>query len=203
MAAVRSKRFWVDPRFAIGLVLIVVSVAGTAFVVTVSDATVEVVAARATVMPGERLDADDVVVRKVAIDDAKELYLTPDDIEHGVVITRVVGEHELVPRAATGDAAEVDDTTIVLPVKGELSAAVQPGAVVDVWVSSTADEETPAPPRVIAAGVTVARLVEPSGLVVSDADRAVEVLVPRDDVGDILGAVTDDASVSVVPAGQG
>lgn len=194
------RRFWFDPRFVIGIGLIVASVIGTALVIAAADDTVEVLAVRDVLMPGQRLESGDVVARRVAVDDAAELYLTPSDVADGLVITRVVGAGELLPRAAVGSADGVDSTTVVVPVDGLLASAVVPGAVVDVWATAADADGTQHPPAVVASSVTVARVVEESTLVVGAGTASVEVLVPRDAVAGILASIGEDAAVDVVPA---
>ncbi|MDM4762696.1 hypothetical protein QT381_06720 [Galbitalea sp. SE-J8] len=209
MAHAGRRRFWFDPRFAIGVALIVAAVAGVTVLVTALDRTVAVVAARQTVVPGDRIDADDVVVRRVSVDGAESLYLTPGELADGVVVTRTVGTGELLPRAAVGDPAGVDTTTIVVPLAGELAAAVQPGAVVDVWSDGSGTASVPpasgeadaaALPAIVAPNVAVARIVDEPVLVAGSATTSVEVLVPRDVVPALIAAMSGGGALRVVPA---
>jgi hypothetical protein len=195
----RRKRFWFDPRFAIGLVLIVVSVAGTAFVVTTADSSVPVLAARSALTPGQTVTSDDLIATKVGMEKASALYLSPSDVPaEGLVVTRTVAAGELVPASAVGSAASVDSTSLVITVKGQLSQSIAPGATADVWAAPKTDDGFGAP-VVIVPDATVVRLVKPSGIVVDESSGSVEILVPKDTVARVLEAVADSDALSLVP----
>jgi hypothetical protein len=200
MERARRPRFWFDPRFAVGAGLIVLSVTGTTLLVAAADRTVGIVAVRNATVPGDRIDVDDIVVRRVAVDGAESIYVTPADLRAGAVATRILGAGELVPRSALGSSSGVDATTIVVPVEGELAAAVIPGAVVDVWTSAGSTDDVQTPPSVVAASVAVGRIVDGTTLVAGTGTTSVEVLVPREAVPLLLAAMADDAALSVVPA---
>jgi hypothetical protein len=200
MSAARRSRFWFDPRFAIGIALILVSVGGTALVVTAADNTVDVLVARDALTPGAPVARDGVVVRKVAVDDATGVYLSPDDLDDALLLTRVVGAGEIIPRSAVARESDSGRTSVVVAVDGQLSSAVHPGASVEVWASSVAESGDDGPPAVIASDAVVTRIASDDELVVADSDRSVELLVPRDDVAVILESLARDAAIAVVPA---
>jgi hypothetical protein len=196
-----ARRFWFDPRFAIGLALIVASIVGVLFIVGAADSSVRVFAAREPLAPGDTVDAHDLVATSVRLEGAERLYLTPEDVTaDGLVVTKPVAKGELVPASAVGSRDGERMTSVVLGVDGQLAASVGPGSLVDVWAArgtTGGDFEAPA---VVVASATVVRLVEDSGLVVDDRAMSVEVLVPRDRVARVLEAVANDDAVSVVPA---
>ena len=119
------RRLWFDPRFAIGLLLIVASVAGVVAIVGAADSTVLVYAAREPLAPGDRIDSGDLVGTSVRLDGAERLYLVPDDLpDDGLVVTKAVAEGELVPASAVGAAAGERQTSIVLSRKIDRRGAV-------------------------------------------------------------------------------
>jgi hypothetical protein len=195
-----GRKPWFDPRFAIGLVLIAASVVGTVFVVSAADSTVEILAARTVLTPGQTVTASDLVARRVTLDQAGALYLRASDVDpEGVVITRTVAAGELVPASAVGRAASLDSTAVVVAIEGELPESVQAGAVVDLWASVQSEEGEYGPPAVIVTGATVARLVQREGIVVGESGSSVELLVPRETVARLLQATANGAALSLVP----
>ena len=58
----RSRAPWADVRFLLGLVLVIVSIAGVWFVVAAARQTAPVFAATRTIVPGETVSVDDVQV---------------------------------------------------------------------------------------------------------------------------------------------
>lgn len=195
------RRLWFDPRFAIGLLLIVASVAGVVAIVGASDSSVLVYAAREPLAPGDRVDAGDLVGTSVRLDGAERLYLVPDDLpDDGLVVTKAVAEGELVPASAVGSAAGERQTSIVLSVSGDLAASVDAGSTVDVWTARESAGGVFEAPVVIVSAATVVRLVDQQGIVVDNRSAAIEVLVPRTDVARVLEAIANDDAIAVVPA---
>jgi hypothetical protein len=195
------RRFWFDPRFAIGLLLIVASVAGVVGIVGAADSSVLVYAAREPLAPGDRVDADDLIGTSVRLAGAERLYLVPDDLpDGGLVVTKAVAEGELVPASAVGSTEGERQTSIVVGVGGELAESVVAGSTVDVWSARESTAGLFEAPVVIVSGATVVRLVDRQGLVVDNDSTSIEVLVPRTDVARVLEAIANDDAIAVVPA---
>lgn len=200
--AVRARRFWFDPRFAIGLLLIVASVAGVVGLVGAADTSVQVYAARETLSAGDSVSADDLVATGVRLDGAAELYLVPGDLPaDGLVATRAVARGELVPASAVGSTSGTRNASVVISVNGELAASVGPGSSVDLWAARQTGEGGFEPPVVIVGSASVVRLLEDDGLVVDRQSQSVELLVPRARIARVLEAIANDDAVSLVPTG--
>ncbi|MBX3193926.1 MAG: hypothetical protein KF727_02355 [Microbacteriaceae bacterium] len=204
------RRLVVDPRLVIGVGLVIASVAGVLALVSAADRRVPVYVASSTLVPGARVDAGDLLLRQVALDDAAGLYLVEGALPSGgLLATAVVREGELVPLSALGTAEGSDATTIVLQLAGRASSSVVPGALVDVWASTTANAVTDAlddgtgsmPPIVLTSGALVTRVLQPDGIVSAADGEAVEVLVPRSRIARLLQAIADGDALAVVPAG--
>src|ERR1700710_510911 len=99
----RRRTVWFDPRFAIGLVLVIVSVLGVDALVNAANASVDVLAARSTLTPGERVHASDLVPTSVRVGRTAALYLQASDVPAaGVIVTRAIAAGELVAHTAVG-----------------------------------------------------------------------------------------------------
>ncbi len=197
----RARRFWVDPRFVIGVGLVVVSVLGVGAVVTAADDGVRVYAARAALSPGDRVAEADLVERTVRLGEAAGKYLTRRDLPGGgLVVTRAVAAGELVPASAVGDGAGVRLASVVVAMHGQLPRSVGPAAVVDLWSARATDAEDYGPPSVLVSGATVVRVIEQDGIVAGSGE-SVEVLVPRPRIARVLEAIADEDAISLVPAG--
>ncbi|MCU1411290.1 MAG: hypothetical protein JWR04_1997 [Rhodoglobus sp.] len=195
----RSLTF--DPRLAIGLALVAGSVAGVVALVSAADTTTEVLAAGEHLAPGERIDRDDLVVLDVRLGAAADNYLVPAKVPaEGLVVSRSVGEGELVPLAAVGRADSERLAPLVLEVHGSLAASVQPGTRVDVWAAPELEGGRFGPPAVIAGGATVVRLVTSDSIVSASETTAVELLVPKSRIARVLEAAANADALSIVPA---
>ena len=193
------SRFWVDPRFALGLILVVASIVGVSAVVDGSDRTIAVYAAKGPLAVGDSLGPDDLVETRVSLGAADTLYLTPARLPaDGLIVTRTITAGELVPAGAVGTHAGVAVTSIVLDLRGRLSGGLQAGSVVDVWSAAPTEDGGFGPPAVLVGQATIVRILEPTGLIQSDGAKPVEVLVPKDKVAVVLEAVANDEAISLI-----
>jgi hypothetical protein len=207
----RRRSFWFDPRFAIGLALVVVSVVGVVGLVAQANASVEVFAARTTLTPGERVSASDLVPTSVRAGQIEKLYLTARQVPRdGVVITRAVAAGELVPASAVGSSAGAGLTSVVVNLSGELAGSIAPGSRVDLWsaaqASTTSSDDTTSTrepgafdaPTVIVSSAIVVRIVDEKS-VVSSSSTSIELLVPKSETASVLDAIANGAALSLVP----
>jgi len=199
MTSTQRKRFWFDPRLAIGIVLVAASVAGVFGIVSTADASVQVLAARDDLAPGDRIDEGDLIESSARLADT-DLYLLPGDLpDEGLVVTVAVGEGELVPLSAVGQTAGTRLASVVVTINGQLPGSVGAGSTVDLWSARKGESNTFGPPSVIVAGATVVRVIEDEGLVASGETTTVELLVPRLRVARVLEAVANADALSVIP----
>lgn len=198
------RRIALDVRLVIGLLLVAASVAGVVVLVGAADARVRVYAAADALVPGDRIHAEDLVERSVALDGSEELYLAvgavPDD---GIVVAQPVAAGQLVPLSAAGSGDGERATSLVLRLAGPVSSVVETGSLVDVWGVALLDQGETGTPVVLAAEATVVRVIAEESLVAGTAGAAstVEVLVPRTRVARLLQAIARGDALAVVPAG--
>ncbi len=197
---------WRDPRLLVGLLLVLGAVVLGARVVAAADDTSPYYAAARPLVPGDRVGADDVRVVDVRLPDSADGYVAArDPLAPGTVATRTVGEGELLPRSALGTQGDVALQPVGIPVEAAASG-LGTGAVVDVWVALPDPERAGSflePERTVQ-GATVAGVTDSGSSLGGTGGRTVEVLLEQDALADVLGALANDAVVSLVPApGQG
>ncbi len=147
--AVRSSvPGWRDPRLWVGVAIVALSVVAGARVVGAADDSVAVWAVAEDMGAGDTVAADDLVAQRVRFVEEGQLagYFTSDEpLPADARLTRAVGAGELLPRAAVGGSSAGE--TIQLPVAVDASLvppSVQPGAVVDVYLTGTTPDGGPA-----------------------------------------------------------
>jgi hypothetical protein len=213
-SAKRRRSFWIDPRFVVGIVLVVVSVLGVDALVNAANASIDVLAARSALTPGERVHASDLVPTSVRVGRTAGLYLRASDVPSaGVVVTRSVAAGELVPHSAIGSEAGTLLTSVVVPVNGALPVSIGPGTRVDLWASQSASAADAgdggaapvdggatgyAAPTVLVSSAIVVRLVDQKNLVASNGS-SVELLVPKSSIASLLDAIANGAVLNVLP----
>jgi hypothetical protein len=210
----RRRSFWVDPRFAIGLVLVVVSAGGVVALVSSANASVDILAARATLTPGEHVTAAELVPTSVRVGTTERLYLRAKDVPAaGVVMTRAVAAGELVPQSAVGSEGGAGLTSVVVSVNSALAASVAAGSRVDLWSAAQAGAQADAgdsgaapvapgsfePPTVLVGSAIVVRIIDQKNLVTTGAGSSVELLVPKASTASVLDAIANGAALSIVP----
>lgn len=195
----RPRALWADARFVIGVVLVLVSIAGVWFVVASSRQTVPVYAATRTLLPGESISPSELRVVDVALGSLEGAYASGDTLPPDAVVTRTIPAGELIPAAAVGAASEVRTTAIVVPSSTAIPASVEVGTPVEVWAAPLDGEGVRQAPRILVADAAVAALPS-SDSVMASAAPSIELIVPRASVADVLSALAGEATLSVVPA---
>ncbi|MCU1442466.1 MAG: hypothetical protein JWQ59_616 [Cryobacterium sp.] len=194
------KRFWFDPRFAVGLVLVAASVVGVGAIVQTADRSIAVYAAGSPLAVGDMVTAADLVSVPVRFPGAGDLYLTPVRLPRdGLIVTRTIAAGELVATSAVGRRAGASVTSVVVDVRGALAESITAGSEVDVWASRPAEGARFAPPVVLVAAASVVRLRDVGGLIASESGMSVEILVPKAKVAAVLESIANRDAIALVP----
>ena len=198
--AARLKRpSWKDPRLLVGILLVLVSVAGVVFLVGSADRTTEVFAARDGIAVGERLTQDNVVRAKVRLGDTESQYITAESgLPEGVVAVQRIGENQLVPRASLGAVDELDRKPVAITIDETLPAQAVAGARVDVWVAQPDARNGFSEPKLLLPGAEIAEVAAGSTALGSSKKTVLMVLVEDSHMPALLGAQANGAKISVV-----
>lgn len=196
----RPRALWADARFVIGALLVVASIVGVWLVVAAARQTSPVFAAARTIAPGEAIGAEDLRVVDVALGSLEETYVAPTELTADTVATRTIHAGELVPSEALGAAGVVRTTTVVVRSATDVPASVDTGATVEVWSAPLDPEGIRQEPRILVADATVADVARDESMMGGGA-ASVELVIPREDVADVLAAISGEAALSVVPSG--
>lgn len=198
----RARRaFWSDIRFLIGIALVVLSIAGVWLIVSSARETTPILQADRTIAQGEALVSDDFRVVEVSLGAVSESYLAPQDLQPGMVAARTLADGELLPTTATGDAQSARTTSIVVESSVGIPESVTVGTALELWFAPPVEDgEGFEAPRILVANVVVASIPEVDGMLAQQS-AALELVIDRSDVADVLAAITSGAALSVVPLG--
>lgn len=196
---------WKDLRLVVGLLLVLLSVAGGVRLVAALDDTTPVYSAARDLLPGQPVRDGDLVPVQVRLGEAAAGYVDgAAPVPPGTHLLRSVSAGELVPAAALGSARQALDKTVSVPVDTVAARALVQGAVVDVWASRRDPDavgEAYLDPQLLLGGAVLDRVpAESAGLGAGLGRTAVQVVVPADRVGEIIAAVDQDARLTLVPA---
>ncbi|MGL3149890.1 SAF domain-containing protein [Microbacterium sp. A82] len=200
----RARRaFWGDVRFLIGIALVILSIVGVWLIVSSARQTTPILQANRTITQGEALVSDDFRVVEVSLGSVEGGYLSPQELTGGLIAARTLSDGELLPAAAAAEAKSGRTTNIVIESSVGLPEAVGPGTAVELWYSPLiVDGDEFDAPRILSADVVVASIPEGGGML-TQRSAAVELVINRADVADVLAAITGGAALSVVPVGSG
>ena len=189
----------VDLRLIVGIVLVLASTAGTFLVVMSTNKTVDMYAARATLVPGDPITAEDVVIVSVNLGASRVDYIAPGELEAHAVVTRTIGQGELIPSRALGHISAITSAHIVVNVSGGLPEDIAPGTQLDVWATNVDSYSAlPTTSVIVVPGATLVRVMD-SDPYALDEGHHVEMLVPRSAIKQLLVAQGDGARLTAVP----
>lgn len=196
---------WRDLRLVVGLLLVLLSVAGGLRLVSSLDRTTPVYAAARDLLPGQQVGESDLVAVPVRMGGELSRYVDGSaPLTPGTYLVRQVGAGELLPASALGTARQAMDKSVGVPVDVTAAETLSRGAVVDVWVSHRDAEavgEAYLDPELLLTGAVVDSVPPRSGGLGTGLGRTlVQVVVPADQVGRVIAAVDQSARITLVPA---
>ncbi|MGZ4471992.1 MAG: SAF domain-containing protein [Nocardioidaceae bacterium] len=194
---------WRDPRLAVGVAVVAVSVLLGGLLLGHADDTVTVWATRSALSAGHPIGPG--VLRRTEVrfaDPASaDRYLSADQpVPAGATVQRDVGAGEFLPRAAVVATAHRSLTEVPLSVATDaVPAAVGAGSVVDVWVTADPDKNKGrATSRLVFDDVTVVAAPRSGTSLGPTATRQVIVGLTDDQQAALPTALTALASGTVV-----
>lgn len=196
---------WRDTRLLVGVLLVLLSVAGGVRVISSLDESTPVYAATRVILPGQEVETQDVISVRVRMAEPMAHYVdATQSLAPGTVALRQVQQGELVPASSLGTASEALDKTVLVPVDPAAAQTLSAGTVVDVWVSRRDNERVGAayldPELLLSRAVVASAPTSSNGLGMGIGRAAVQVIVPADRVGAVISSVDQEAKVTLVPS---
>lgn len=132
-----STPSWLDLRFVLGVVLVLVAVLAGAKIFSDARHTDATVAATRDLAPGTILSADDVTIAQVQLPGrGAGVYLFDTEDAIGRQLDRAVAKGELVPAAAVSHVRA--KTTVTVPFAAGAAPDLRTGQRIEIWVSTPA-----------------------------------------------------------------
>jgi len=201
-----QKPSWKDTRLLVGILLVLAATVLGSLTVAAADDRVPMYAAVSELVPGQPLRADRLTRVDVQLGDRSQSYLSAASaVPADAYVLREVRPGELIPRSAIGSQDDVGLQPLTLVVDARSAAPLVVGSVVDVYVNPV-DTKGDSAGRDFAGAelalesATVAGVPRTGGrLSGTEAQRAVQVMVPKDRIRDLIGQVDLGARVTLVP----
>jgi hypothetical protein len=198
-----AKPSWKDPRLLVGLLLVLASIAGVVALVDAADSTVPAYAAKEDIAVGQPIEPGRLERVDVRLGDAEGRYLLAGGLPEGKVALQRVAKGDLVPVSSLGDPGAVDRKPVSIAVGDSLPAEAVPGTRVDVWVALPDGRNGFSEPALLVPGAEISHREAASSALGGSRETRVLVLVPDPTLPKLLGALANEATVSLVwnPAG--
>lgn len=200
-AAPRLKKpSWKDPRLLLGILLVLASVAGVSALLASQDRTTQVLAASRDLPVGTALKAADFDVVQVSLGGLEGTYVSAGDpFPQDAVAGKLLRNGELLVKADLTEADKLDRKPLGLDVQAPLPSGIRAGDRVDVWASLPNGQNGYSEPRRLLEAAEISELsVSDSVIGGADSTRLL-VLVEDQDLPALLGALSNQAKIAVVP----
>lgn len=199
------KPGWRDPRLIVGLLLVVLAVAGVLTLVSLQNKTVPMFVANRNISLGERIDPSELHVVDVRLDAVQDQYLTAEKAPAGDLQAKsLIRAGELVPLASIGGRDPQGRKPLSVELSRDLPVAVKVGTQVDVWAAERgANSTTYQEPKRLLETVEVSAIHELDSGFGGVSGQVVELLVTDEDLPDMISALANEARLTVVYAGGG
>ncbi|KPN22138.1 MULTISPECIES: SAF domain-containing protein [Arthrobacter] len=200
-AAPRLKKpSWKDPRLLLGILLVLASVAGVSALLASQDRTTQVLAASRDLPVGTALKAADFDVVQVSLGGLEGTYVSAGDpFPQDAVAGNLLRSGELLVKADLTEADKLDRKPLGLDVQAPLPSGIRAGDRVDVWASLPNGQNGYSEPRRLLEAAEISELsVSDSVIGGADSTRLL-VLVEDQDLPALLGALSNQAKIAVVP----
>lgn len=199
------KPGWRDPRLVVGILLVVVAVAGVLTLVSLQNKTVPVYVASQDISMGEKVSPSALKVVDVRLDAVQDHYLTAEEPPaEDLQANTLIRGGELVPLASIGGRDPQGRKPLSVELSRDLPVAVTVGTRVDVWAAEHGENSTTyKEPKRLLETVEVSAIHELESGFGGTSGQVVELLVTDENLPDMISALANDARLTVVYAAGG
>jgi hypothetical protein len=127
-------RLYLNPRYLLGLILILASFSSAYLISKSSDRMIMVWAANVDLAPGEMIEADDLKVIRVRLPDNAAQYLDSKTDLIGTTVLRAIGSSELIPSFALTSEIDLSLARVPISIAREWAPIeLRNGSLVDIY----------------------------------------------------------------------
>jgi hypothetical protein len=127
-------RLYLNPRYLLGLILILASFSSAYLISKSSDRMITVWGASVDLAPGEMIEADDLEVIRVRLPDNAAQYLDSKTDLIGTTVLRAIGSSELIPSFALTNEIDLSLVRVPISIAREWAPLeLRTGSLVDIY----------------------------------------------------------------------
>lgn len=196
------KPGWRDTRLIIGLLLVLLSVAGVVALIQIADSRQGYWAAATDVSPGTVLTADDFTIVEANLSDSAQHYWPAEEqLPEEFVLSSTVNAGQLVPRSHVDANATDGRQQIAIRIADQLPPRVEIGSRVDLWISEPVESGRGFQAAYLGAeSVELAGVYDNTGAFKATAGQTVYLVLDTTQIPAVLDAQVAGAQITLVPA---
>lgn len=197
----RSRSVFADPRFLIGIVLIITSVVLSGWIINRASGGEELYRLDVNIAQGQPITPDQLI--PVQARTTSDVYLPVGRLPQSAVAARSLNRGELLPVSAVTSETERGRRQIVIDVATRIPSSVAIGDTVEVWSvkEESLSNEISAEPTVLTTEAIILKVTDREvGLSIEKA-QFVELSVPEADLAALLTATGAQVRLVIVPVG--
>lgn len=197
----RSRSVWRDPRFLLGVALIIASVSLTTWIVNRATEGDELYRLNANIALGQPILTNQLV--PVEARTTSDAYVRVGALPEEAIATRSLSKGELLPTAAVSSTAQSGRRQVVIDVASRIPSSVTIGDRVEIWSvrNESVIGEPAGEPIVLTREAVILTVTESEAGLGVEHLRSVEVSVPEADLARLLTATGADVRLIIVPMG--
>lgn len=184
-------------NLVLAILLLTSSVLGVNAVIVANNQTSEYLVAGRDLPAGSPIALADSATAQVNLGITAGNYLSVGDLPSGGYLLGPVRKGQLIPKSMLASAVIDERVPLVVSSAMGLSSGLIAGASVDIWVTPIDDENLVGEPYALVLGAEVARLLEKTEMF-NNSGPDVELWVPVEAVGPVLGAMSSGSKLSLV-----
>lgn len=193
---------WRDPRLIIGVLLVVLSVAGVVALVQSVDERRGYWAAATDIVPGTRVTAEDFHVVQASMSESEGHYWAAErELPLEFLVSSTILQGELLTQRQVAESDPDGRQQVGVRVSEDMPAAVTVGSRVDVWVAAATDDGRgyDEPTKMISNAEVIGTDDNSSAFAAANT-TTVYLMLSQDAVPPVLDAQANDAKIALVPA---
>src|SRR5699024_11192020 len=127
---------WRDPRLIVGVILVVLSVAGVVALIQAADSRQGYWAASVDVVPGAQANAEDFHIVQASMSESSDQYwLADEELPPQFLVSSTIRQGELLPKFDVAESDPDGRQQVGVRVSQDMPASVDVGSRADVWVA--------------------------------------------------------------------
>lgn len=135
-----------DPKLIVGLILILISIAGVIGIIRINNQTYTYYTAKNDISIGQKITPDMLIEKQVNLGDSKDHYLSREQLESGKYIAvRQIPAGELISSASAHENIQERRRLVTVTLDRGIASTFKAGERVDIWVISSGKEKQKVP----------------------------------------------------------